>query len=82
NHPNPFNPITNINFSISGSKTTQTHLSVFDILGREIEILVNEILKPGNYNVNWVATNYPSGVYFYKLTAENYNETRKMILIK
>lgn len=82
NYPNPFNPRTNIKFSVSGSSSAQTFLSVFDILGREIEILVNETLKPGSYNVDWDATNYPSGVYFYKLSAGKFSETRKMVLIK
>jgi len=55
---------------------------VFDILGREAATLVNEQLKPGTYEVDWDAANYPSGVYYYKLTSEDYSETRKMILVK
>lgn len=82
NYPNPFNPNTNIKFNISGSSTVQIFLSVFDILGHEIAKLVNQSLKPGSYNVDWDATNYPSGVYFYKLTAGKFSETKKMILIK
>jgi hypothetical protein len=61
-------------------------LIVYDILGREITTLVNEELKPGTYEVEWSATgggsNYPSGVYFYKLITTEYTETRKMVLVK
>ena len=60
----------------------QTFLSVYDLLGREIATLVNEELKPGTYEVNWDASNYPSGVYFYRLTTETFYETRKMVLIR
>ena len=57
-------------------------LSVYDILGRQVSSLVNENLKPGTYEVDWNASNFPSGVYYYKLTAGNFSETKKMILIK
>ena len=82
NYPNPFNPSTKIRFSISGTSVAQTFLSVYDLLGREIATLVNEELKPGTYEVNWDASNYPSGVYFYRLTTETFYETRKMVLIR
>ena len=62
---------------------------MFDILGREAASLVNEELKPGSYEVEWNASNYPSGVYYYriaihsdKLVTEDYTETKKMVLIK
>ena len=55
---------------------------IFDILGREITALVNEELKPGIYEVEWDASNYPSGVYYYTLLAGDFKETRKMVLIK
>ena len=57
-------------------------LIVFDILGREVAILVNEELNPGTYEVDWDASNYPSGVYFYNITTNEFTETKKMILIK
>ncbi len=82
NYPNPFNPSTRIRFEISGSSATHTLFSVYDMLGREVSTLVNEELKPGNYEVDWNAENYPSGVYFYKLSAGESTETRKMILLK
>ena len=80
NYPNPFNPETKIVFRIAhfGFVT----LKIFDVLGREVAALVNEELKPGSYEVNWNAANYPSGVYFYSLTTEGFAETRKMVLIK
>jgi photosystem II stability/assembly factor-like uncharacterized protein len=80
NYPNPFNPSTKISFSLP--KSDFVKLTVFDLLGREVTSLVKEELKPGTYEVDWNASNYPSGVYFYKLTSGNFTETKKMILIK
>ena len=61
-------------------------LIIFDALGREITTLVNEQLSPGTYEAEWSAvggaSNYPSGVYLYKLTAGDYSETKKMVLLK
>ena len=57
-------------------------LAIYNVLGKEIDILVNEDLKPGRYSANWNASNYPSGVYFYKLQARDFTETKKMVLIK
>ncbi len=82
NYPNPFNPVTNIRFDISGSAVAQTFLAVYDILGREVAVLVNESLQPGSYNVDWDASNFPSGVYFYKLESGSFVESKKMVLIK
>jgi len=82
NYPNPFNPSTKIKFDIPGSSAVQAFLSVFDVLGRELTTLVNEQLKPGRYEISWDASNYPSGVYFYKLTSGSFTETKKMSLIK
>jgi hypothetical protein len=80
NYPNPFNPSTNIKYEIS--KNTLVKLSVYDILGKEIAVLVNEKQEPGTYKVEWDASNYPSGVYFYSITATGFTETRKMVLVK
>ncbi len=85
NYPNPFNPTTNIRFDIPAyakSQTSNVRLIVYDILGKEITILVNEQMKAGTYEVDWNASANPSGVYYYKLTAGNYTESKKMILIK
>ena len=80
NHPNPFNPKSNIKFQIA--KLSNVKLAVFDMLGREITTLVNQKLTPGTYEVDFDGSNYPSGVYFYKLVTEDYTEARKMVLLK
>lgn len=80
NYPNPFNPSTNISFSIP--KNDYVKLSIYDILGREVSVLVNEVLKQGSYEVRWNASGFSGGIYFYKLNAGDFSETRKMILIK
>lgn len=80
NYPNPFNPATNIRFAIPGSGFVK--LTVFDMLGREVETLVNENLNAGTYNADWIAANYSSGVYFYSLLSGEFSEIRKMVLIK
>jgi photosystem II stability/assembly factor-like uncharacterized protein len=84
NYPNPFNPTTKIKFSIPPSRGARgvTNLTIYDVLGREIAALVNEQLSPGSYEAEWDGSNYPSGVYFYKLTTADYTETKKMILLK
>ncbi|MCI0474254.1 MAG: T9SS type A sorting domain-containing protein, partial [Ignavibacteria bacterium] len=80
NYPNPFNPTTNIKFAIP--KPSFVKISVFDITGKEIDVLVNEQLKPGTYDVQWKGSKYSSGVYFYTLTAGDFKETKRMLLIK
>jgi hypothetical protein len=85
NYPNPFNPITKIKFDIPAKTVGQTFLSVYDILGKEIATLVNESAlggQPGTYSVDFDGTNFPSGIYFYRLTAGDFLETKKMMLIK
>jgi hypothetical protein len=57
-------------------------IKVFDLLGRELTAIVNEQLKPGTYEVEWDGTNYPSGVYFYRINAGNFTETKMMALLK
>ncbi len=80
NFPNPFNPVTSINFTIPKSDIVK--LIIFDITGREVKTLVHEYRDPGVYNVSFDASSYSSGAYFYRLEAGNFTETRKMILIK
>jgi hypothetical protein len=85
NYPNPFNPSTKIKFDIPSNvkrETSSVRLIVYDVLGKEVVSLVNENLKPGTYEVEWDGTNFPSGVYFYKITAGVYLLTKKMILLK
>lgn len=80
NYPNPFNPVTKIKFSIPVKGNVK--LSVFDALGRVVNILVNQNLNYGTYEAEWNASDYPNGVYFYKLETEKYSETKKMALVK
>jgi photosystem II stability/assembly factor-like uncharacterized protein len=80
NYPNPFNSKTIINFQLSMFNYIQ--LVVYDVLGRQVETLVNEELQPGTYEVDFDGTNYPSGVYYYRLIAGDYTETRKFVLTK
>ena len=85
NYPNPFNPTTKIKFEIPSDvkrEMSDLKLVVYDILGKEITTLVNEQLQPGTYEVTFDGSNYPSGIYFYKLIAGNFIETKKMLLIK
>jgi hypothetical protein len=80
NYPNPFNPSTKIKYSIP--HISFVTLKIYDILGREIETLVNEEKNVGFYEVNFDASKLASGIYFYKLTAENFTDIKKLILIK
>jgi hypothetical protein len=80
NFPNPFNPVTTIEFSIVNPQFTI--LRVYDLLGREVETLVNEVKQPGVYTVPWDASNVPSGVYFYQLRAGAYAESKKLVVLK
>lgn len=80
NYPNPFNPKTNIRIKIPAESFTR--LTVYDVSGKEAAVLVNENLRPGEYNVDFDAGRLGSGLYFYRIETENYTETRKMVLIK
>ncbi len=80
NYPNPFNASTIISFKLK--EPEYVNLSVYDLLGRKVGTLTNGYLTSGNHNVVWGAEEYNSGVYFYKLLAGNYSDTKRMILIK
>jgi hypothetical protein len=80
NYPNPFNPSTSIRYTISSKQFVS--LKVYDVLGNEVVVLVNEEKKPGNYSVGLNAANLASGVYIYTLRAGSFIETKKMILMK
>ncbi len=80
NYPNPFNPITKIEFQVP--KNDFVALRVYDILGNEAAVLVNDYKTTGKYEVDFNASNLVSGIYFYKLTAGNFSETRKMVLLR
>jgi plastocyanin len=80
NHPNPFNPSTNIQFSVP--QTSYVTLEVFNALGESVDVLVFEELNAGTYNYDWNASNLTSGIYFYRLQTTEFVETKKMILMK
>jgi hypothetical protein len=80
NYPNPFNPITKIKYSIPQS--SKVLFKIFDVLGNQIATLVNEEKLAGVYELNWNASDLPSGVYFYRLHAGSFLHTSKMILLK
>jgi hypothetical protein len=80
NYPNPFNPTTNIKFDLP--KTSFAKIKIFNILGNEIATLVNEQLQPSSYSVDWNASEYPSGVYFYRIETNQFADVKRMLLIK
>lgn len=95
NYPNPFNPVTNIKFEIpllrgvparlrngQEGRGVPIKLIIYDILGKEVEVLINKEMSPGTYEAEWDASGYSSGVYFYTLSTESFSQTRKMVLIK
>jgi len=94
NYPNPFNPTTTIQYNIPRSKSTNTGilgnsasygvvtLKIYNIIGEEVATLVNQKQNPGSYQVKFDATNLPSGVYFYRIIANNFTSTKKMILLR
>lgn len=85
NYPNPFNPSTTIKYSVgeqANNDFQNVNLIVYDILGSKVATLVNETQKTGNYEVNFDASNIPSGVYFYRIQAGKFVDTKKMILLR
>lgn len=80
NYPNPFNSISDFGFRISD--LSEVSLIVYDLLGRQIATVVNERLAPGLYSRRWDAAGLPSGVYYYRMTAGSYVETKKLVLLR
>lgn len=80
NFPNPFNPVTSIQYSVPSNQ--KVILKVFDLLGKEAATLVSEVKETGNYTVQWNASSFASGVYFYTLHAGNFVATKKLLLMK
>ncbi len=80
NYPNPFNPTTKINFAIP--KQGFVSLKIYDVLGREVRILVNEVKSVGTYSVDFNASEFSSGVYFYRIIANDFTDIKRMMLIK
>jgi hypothetical protein len=80
NYPNPFNPVTNISFSIP--KRSFVSVKLYDLLGREVSTIVSEELPAGNHSRQWNAVNISSGIYFYRLQAGSFTETKKLVLLR
>jgi hypothetical protein len=80
NYPNPFNPTTKIKYQVS--EAGKVSIKIYDVVGKEIAELVNENKGPGIYEVDFEASDFPSGIYFYNISSNNFTETKKMILIK
>lgn len=80
NYPNPFNPETAVSYQLS--EATAVRMSIFDLLGREVDVLVDEVKGPGVHKVVWNASHVPSGMYFCRLLAGSYVGTRKMLLLR
>jgi Secretion system C-terminal sorting domain len=80
NYPNPFNPSTVISYQVAS--LGKVNLKVFDLLGREVAMLVNEVKSIGNYELTFNAANLPSGVYFYRLQVGSFTETKRLVLLK
>jgi photosystem II stability/assembly factor-like uncharacterized protein len=80
NYPNPFNPMTTIRFDVPIA--SDVSLKIYDILGREVAVLANERKLPGHYEARWNAASYASGVYFYRLQANGFVETKKLLLMR
>jgi len=80
NYPNPFNPTTTIRYSVTNTDLVQ--IKVYDILGREVKLLVNEIKQPGTYEIQFDASGLASGIYLYRIESGKFIQTKKMILLK
>ncbi len=87
NYPNPFNPSTMIEYTVGGvggqgSGVSVVRLSVYDLLGQEVAVLINAAQAPGTYRVQFDASDLPSGMYFYRLQAGNFSQTRKLMILR
>ena len=82
NYPNPFNPATIIQYTIPPGRRSVVSLRVYDLLGREVATLVNEAQPPGTHEATWDASGFASGIYFYRLEADGFTSTRKLMLLR
>ena len=80
NYPNPFNPVTKIEYAIS--VRSKVSLIIYNLLGEEVTRLINDRQNAGYHSVTWNASNFASGIYFYRLQADDFVQTRKMVLLK
>lgn len=87
NYPNPFNPSTRIPFEIGGAKAVDVHVNIYNLLGQKVNVLLDEQLFPGNYEVTWNALDQgghkvPTGIYFYELQAGDFQQIHKLLLVQ
>ena len=80
NYPNPFNPVTNINFDVPKAGLVQ--IRVYDILGKEVEVLADKFLQPGKYKATFNAGKFASGIYFYRINTSSFTDIKRMIVLK
>jgi hypothetical protein len=80
NYPNPFNPVTIISYDIP--KRANVSLKIYNVIGQLVMQPINEVKEPGKYNLEFDASNLPSGVYYYEIKAGSFTDTRKMVLVK
>jgi hypothetical protein len=80
NYPNPFNPTTTIDFAIT--QESPVNITIYDAVGQAVEVLVNDVVPAGTYKLNWDASRFASGVYFYRMDAGSFVKTQKMVLLK
>lgn len=80
NYPNPFNPTTQINYQLA--KNSKVSIKIYDVSGREVKTLVNETQAAGNHTSNFNGAGLASGFYFYRIEAGNFNQTKKMVILK
>jgi len=80
NYPNPFNPSTKIAFDLPVA--SHVELTIYNVLGQKVEMLVDGDMEAGSHEVTWDASPYSSGIYFYRISAKNFTETKKMMMLK
>ncbi|HLP18480.1 MAG TPA: T9SS type A sorting domain-containing protein, partial [Bacteroidota bacterium] len=80
NYPNPFNPSTRFRFSLPQAQ--RVSVKIYDVIGREVAVLAQDLLQAGTYTLEWNAAKVPSGVYFYRLEAGDFSAVKKMLLLK
>ncbi|MEJ2636576.1 MAG: T9SS type A sorting domain-containing protein [Calditrichia bacterium] len=80
NYPNPFNPTTTISYSIA--KSGKVRIDIYNLLGEKVAELVNKVQQPGDYQIKFDGSNLASGMYFYRISSQNFTQIKKMILFK